>query len=135
MRITDVWMERNSVCNDCGCRAIKLNCNTLIEPYSSWDWWMYCSNPICRNHSGEGVAQFPPSWVGDQANGRSDAMGTRVYIVTAIDCRKSGSKVVEQYVYSNTKSAHAQFYKLEKIRGEGNVCIASKYIITDGVPV
>lgn len=44
-------------CKDCGWPLIDICCNVIDEPYVDWDWWIYCSNPTCKNHKGEGLAQ------------------------------------------------------------------------------
>lgn len=46
-------------CKDCGWPIVDLCCNgdlALKEPYDEWDWWMYCSNPVCKNHAGHGIS-------------------------------------------------------------------------------
>jgi hypothetical protein len=44
-------------CKDCGWPIIDMCCNLDKSPYDNWDWWMYCSNPTCKNHQGEGISQ------------------------------------------------------------------------------
>ena len=49
-------------CRCCGWPIIELCCN-LSEPYIAFDWWVYCCNPTCQHHHGEGVFQEQPSWI------------------------------------------------------------------------
>lgn len=30
-----------------------------------WDWWAYCTNQACVNHTGAGVDQYLPDFVDD----------------------------------------------------------------------
>jgi hypothetical protein len=56
--MTAQLLSTNEVfCKDCGWPIIDMCCNVSKLPYSEWDWWMYCSNPTCKNHKGEGIAQ------------------------------------------------------------------------------
>jgi hypothetical protein len=60
----DMW--RNRRCVSCGWGIVLIVCTDgleEIEPYSGWDWWIYCSKPICENHVGEGVDAVAPGWV------------------------------------------------------------------------
>ena len=53
-------------CTSCGWPIIDACCNapfTLYEDAKDWDWWFYCSNKGCENHSGHGVFQMWPDWV------------------------------------------------------------------------
>lgn len=56
-------MLDNAHCRNCDWPVVFVCCNGQREPHSKWDWWMYCSNPACNHHSGDGVAQDDPSWV------------------------------------------------------------------------
>lgn len=51
-------------CKTCGWPVVDMCCNgdVNIEPYCKWDWWLYCSNPTCENHKGEGVFQNDVKW-------------------------------------------------------------------------
>lgn len=64
-------MANASILENCSCKACKWpvvsilcndNCATT-EPYSDWDWWVYCSNPVCINHNGEGKFQQDIDWI------------------------------------------------------------------------
>lgn len=53
-------------CNNCGWPVIFVCCNGEMasnKPYSEWDWWNYCSNKTCINHTGKGVFQNKPEWI------------------------------------------------------------------------
>ena len=62
-----------SILKDCKCEAcdwpvIDVCCNgsfTQFKDADKWDWWYYCANKACKNHSGEGVFQHDPNWVVD----------------------------------------------------------------------
>jgi len=49
-------------CDDCGWPIVFFCCNLTQTPYSNWDWWVYCANPTCQNHTGEGIFQNKPRW-------------------------------------------------------------------------
>ena len=50
-------------CKDCGWPIVDMCCNVPGDPFDDWDWWMYCSNPTCKNHAGEGMAQNECSFI------------------------------------------------------------------------
>ena len=57
--------QLNGTCRDCSWPVVDACCNdglAVTEPYCDWDWWIYCSNPTCVNHVGEGVFQNNPEW-------------------------------------------------------------------------
>lgn len=57
----EIWEDY--YCADCGSAIVELHCRHAdIKPYSEWDWWVYCSNPICENHIGEGLFQNIIEW-------------------------------------------------------------------------
>jgi hypothetical protein len=55
----------NGFCIDCGWPVIHACCNgdfTLFNDSDSYDYWYYCSNKSCKNHTGTGVFQDDPEW-------------------------------------------------------------------------
>ncbi len=68
--LEDVYMWENSYCSDCHwpivCfRLDSLNdgVHDLPDPYNEFDYWVYCANPTCKRHGGEGYFQYCPKWV------------------------------------------------------------------------
>lgn len=54
-------------CTECGWPAVDLLVNDALalavdKPYRGQDYWIYCSNPLCVNHVGEGYFQWDPDW-------------------------------------------------------------------------
>lgn len=58
-----VELTEGVYCKSCGWPVIDMCCNIDAEPYCNWDWWKYCSNPICKNHIGEGYFQNEIEWI------------------------------------------------------------------------
>ena len=58
-------------CMDCGNPVLEYLCNdeplSKIRPESiTWDYWVSCSNILCKNHYGSGVFQQNPDWVEEE---------------------------------------------------------------------
>lgn len=51
----------NKRCNKCHWPVIFALCNDEMSCDS--DYWNYCSNKGCENHTGESVFQNDPDWV------------------------------------------------------------------------
>lgn len=50
--------EPNAYCNACGWPVIFACCNGQMgDLHPGEDWWMYCSNQGCKNHTGEPYGQ------------------------------------------------------------------------------
>jgi hypothetical protein len=61
--LTHVEIVHGGVCADCGYPAIRTTTNNNHPmSYQGWDYWQYCTNKGCRNHMGEGYAQYNPDW-------------------------------------------------------------------------
>ena len=53
-------LMKGKQCEGCGWPIVFACCNepfTNFMDASEWDWWQYCSNKGCENHTGEGVFQ------------------------------------------------------------------------------
>jgi hypothetical protein len=52
---------------DCGNPVLEYLCNEPLykmrEESTTWDYWVSCSNILCKNHYGSGVFQQNPDWV------------------------------------------------------------------------
>lgn len=53
-------------CKDCQSNVASYLCNDSLikfrpEAYYE-DYWMSCTNEVCKNHYGEGYLQFTPEW-------------------------------------------------------------------------
>ena len=60
------YANRPRGCASCGWPVIHACCNDEFTKYKDakeFDYWYYCSNKGCVNHSGEGVFQDNPDWV------------------------------------------------------------------------
>lgn len=55
--VSDAWYAR------CGWSVGFLDCEGLEVPYSASTWWMYCINPTCPHHAGEGYDDEIPPWI------------------------------------------------------------------------
>lgn len=62
----------NRHCTECGWVVVSACCNDNfmcgVRSDQSWDWWYYCANKGCKNHTGEGVFQDTPDWVGQDSS-------------------------------------------------------------------
>lgn len=61
--ITDV---KHHYCGTCGWPVIYVCCNGQMSeqlPYCKEDWWAYCSNKCCINHSGSPEGQNRAYWI------------------------------------------------------------------------
>lgn len=53
-------------CKECEWEVIEICVNPPLNdlaPYCNWDWWVYCTNPSCKYHLGDGVFQAYPDWM------------------------------------------------------------------------
>ena len=54
-------------CTDCGSPVLEYLCNqplSEVRPESkNFDYWVSCSNILCKNHKGEGYFMDFPKWV------------------------------------------------------------------------
>jgi hypothetical protein len=57
-------------CADCGSPVLEYLCNqSLLEarPESKdFDYWLSCSNILCKNHNGEGYFMNFPEWADEK---------------------------------------------------------------------
>ena len=65
--MTDQVLGEMWKCGDCGNPVLEYLCNeplSKMRPESiTWDYWVSCSNILCKNHYGSGVFQQNPDWV------------------------------------------------------------------------
>ena len=62
----NIMLLNDSHCKDCGWPILAAACNgsmAKLLPYSSFDFWIYCSNKACCNHVGVGETQFPAPFI------------------------------------------------------------------------
>jgi hypothetical protein len=52
-------------CLRCGWPVVDCCVNgamAMADPWQGEDYWMYCANPACVHHIGEGYLQADPDW-------------------------------------------------------------------------
>lgn len=59
-------LDHKYFCHDCDWQVLHVCVNGDFRTYkdaADWDWWLYCTNKVCKNHDGEGMFQSAPDWV------------------------------------------------------------------------
>lgn len=64
--LLDTYVIKWAICKDCGGMVIGQANNTHLVQFEDWDWIWYCANKGCNNHTGTGVFQEDPEWVGSK---------------------------------------------------------------------
>ena len=62
-KLLDTYVINKVLCKDCGSMVIGQANNTDLAMFEDWDWFWYCANKGCDNHTGTGVFQEDPEWV------------------------------------------------------------------------